>query len=280
MASALVKLRPASGPTARPSSSRSSGRTPGCWRYAVARDKEKAANLRFAIAGSPAFHQLHWEALKDPELPRAFALEAPMVRKNLNPPVLPADVRSSPTINLLIVVARPRGRGDVGYRTISRPLVEALQQSQLHVRVEILRPGTYEALVKHLEGVRDRHGPGYYHIIHFDLHGALLAYDKFEQGCRTDAFFYQARYARPDIARYDGEKAFLAFAADTTGKSDLAEAGEVADLLKSHQISVAVLNACQSGKQVGAEETSLGSRLMQAGVQVGPDPTSRLFAAI
>ncbi|HEU4760511.1 MAG TPA: CHAT domain-containing protein, partial [Dehalococcoidia bacterium] len=226
------------------------------------------SDLRFAIAGSPAFHQLHWEALKDPALPRAFALEAPMVRKNLNPPVLPADVRSSPTINLLIVIARPRGRGDVGYRTISRPLVEALQQSQLQVRVEILRPGTYKALSQHLEGVRDRHGRGFYHIIHFSLHGALLSYDEFERGCQTNAFFYQARYARPDIARYDGEKAFLAFAADAPGKSDLAEAGEVADLLKSHQVPVAVLNACQSGKQVGAQETSLGSRLMQAGVQV------------
>ena len=181
---------------------------------------------------------------------------------------MPADVRSSPTINLLIVVARPRGRGDVGYRTISRPLVEALQQSQLRVRVEILRPGTYRALVRHLEDVRDRHGPGFYHIIHFDLHGALLAYDEFERGCQANAFFYQARYARPDIARYDGEKAFLAFAADAPDQSDLAEAGEVADLLKSHQVPVTVLNACQSGKQVGARETSLGSRLMQAGVQV------------
>ncbi|HMB08669.1 MAG TPA: tetratricopeptide repeat protein [Isosphaeraceae bacterium] len=237
-------------------------------RYAVARDQGGPADLRFAIAGSPAFHQLHWEALKDPELPRAFALEAPMVRKNLNPPVLPADVRSSPTINLLIVVARPRGRGDVGYRTISRPLVEALQQARLRVRVEILRPGTYKALVKHLEGVRDRLGPGFYHIIHFDLHGALLAYDEFERGCQANAFFYQARYARPDLARYDGEKAFLAFAADAPGQSDLAEAGEVADLLTSHRVPVAVLNACQSGKQVGARETSLGSRLMQAGVQL------------
>ena len=44
-------------------------------RYAVALDQGGPADLRFAIAGSPAFHQLHWEALKDPELPRAFALE-------------------------------------------------------------------------------------------------------------------------------------------------------------------------------------------------------------
>jgi len=48
------------------------------------------ANLRFAIAGSPGFHRLHWEALKDPALPRPLALDAAMVRKTLVPQVVPA----------------------------------------------------------------------------------------------------------------------------------------------------------------------------------------------
>ncbi|MDV7393004.1 CHAT domain-containing protein, partial [Arthrospira platensis SPKY1] len=38
--------------------------------------------------------------------------------------------------------------------------------------------------------------------------------------------------------------------------------------MQAHQLPIAVLNACQSGKQVGAQETSLGSRLMAAGVQL------------
>ncbi len=33
-------------------------------------------------------------------------------------------------------------------------------------------------------------------------------------------------------------------------------------------LMITILNACQSGKQMGASETSLGSRLMQAGVQL------------
>jgi CHAT domain-containing protein len=48
---------------------------------------------------------------------------------------------------------------------------------------------------------------------------------------------------------------------------DLAEASELANLLKSHSIPITILNACQSGKQVGDQETSLGSLLVQAGVQ-------------
>ena len=56
--------------------------------------------------------------------------------------------------------------------------VDALHQAKLRVRVEMLRPGTYEALVNHLE----RHGTGYYHVVHFDVHGALLTYDKLMVG--------------------------------------------------------------------------------------------------
>src|SRR5262249_27372737 len=82
--------------------------------------------LRFEIAGSPEFQALHWEALKDPAQPQPLALHAPIVRRNLKPQALPADPQPSPTVNLLVVVARPGGRGDVGYRTISRPLVETL----------------------------------------------------------------------------------------------------------------------------------------------------------
>lgn len=46
------------------------------------------------------------------------------------------------------------------------------------------------------------------------------------------------------------------------------EAGELADLLTTHRIPITLLNACQSGKQIGASETSLGSRLIEGGVQL------------
>ncbi len=42
----------------------------------------------------------------------------------------------------------------------------------------------------------------------------------------------------------------------------------LAKVLNARQVPIAILNACQSGKQVGAEETSLGSRLLTAGVQL------------
>ncbi len=47
---------------------------------AVQKGLDKA---QIEIAGSPKFHALHWEALKDPDLPKPLALQATMVRQNL-----------------------------------------------------------------------------------------------------------------------------------------------------------------------------------------------------
>jgi CHAT domain len=221
------------------------------------------------IAGSPKFHALHWEALKDPEIPKPLALQATMVRKNLVPSAIEANVRPSPTINLLIVTSRPSGKRDVGYRTISRPLVEALRRANMPVQIDILRPGTYKELENHLREISAMRGAGYYHVIHFDLHGAVLTYEKVQKGQEANRYVYNPRYARGDIQPYEGVKAFLAFESEQgDNKSDLVEASELASLLVNHQIPITILNACQSGKQIGASETSLGSRLMQAGVQL------------
>lgn len=235
--------------------------------YRMALQNGGPGALSLEIAGSPEFHRLHWEALKDPRFSDALAVHAPVVRKSLTPPPLRANVRSLPTLNVLVVTARPHGHRDVGYRTISRPLVEALRQTSLRVQIEILRPGSYRALKNHLEEARDRHGVGYYQLIHFDVHGMVAAYEALQQVRAGDRFVFQARYGRADIQPYRGQKAFLFLEGEGEAAADPVEAQELTDLLLAHQIPVAILNACQSGKQVGAEETSLGSRLMQAGMQ-------------
>ncbi|HLX57712.1 MAG TPA: CHAT domain-containing protein [Ktedonobacteraceae bacterium] len=246
--------------------------------YDEYRDILKAGlnDLQIEIAGNPKFHALHWEALKDPKLQHPLARQAIVVRKNLQPQNLALSLHSSPTINLLIVTARPAGKRDVGYRTISRPLVEALRNANLRVQVEILRPGTYRALENHLREITAKHGEGYYHVIHFDLHGAVLTYEQvqsIQQKLAIKPLQYKQPYARKEIQPYEGVKAFLSFELeandeDVEKKSDLVEASDLASLLVAHHIPIAILNACQSGKQIGARETSLGSRLIQEGVQL------------
>lgn len=250
--------------------------------------------LQIEIEGdSPDFQALHWEALKDPKQPIPLAVEAVFTRKRVQRGITAIDLAPSPVINLLVVTARPDEEADVGYRTISRPLIEAIHRAQLRVKVEILRPGTFEALSRHLDN-----RAGHYHIIHFDAHGGLMTYDQFEAGVKTDRYLYKARYGRSGMERYTGQKAFLFFEGEEKGEADPVEAEELAALLTAKGIPICILNACQSAKQVrGAirmqnaefkmqnsegdsdlsqagtdllqnSETSLGSRLMAAGVQM------------
>lgn len=187
-----------------------------------------------------------------------------------------------------MVTARPNEDSDVGYRTISRPLVELIDNSNLPVNIELLRPATYEALCKHLEEKRS----GYYHIIHFDTHGALLSYENIQQKIKTNRFLFQRGYGLEDLEEYPGVKTFLIFEGATKGKAIPVEASELANLLTNQNIPVCILNACQSGKQIRGQgdgetretrgqgdeeeaknqeiirETSLGSRLMAAGMQM------------
>ncbi len=149
-------------------------------------------DAQIEIEGTPKFHALHWEALKDPEVREPLVLQATMVRKNLVPSVIQSQVRPSPTINLLVVTARPSGQRDVGYRTISRPLVEALRQTSIPIRIEILRPGTYKALENHLRDTTAKQGEGYYHVIHFDVHGAVLTHEQLQKGAAGQSLRIQS----------------------------------------------------------------------------------------
>jgi tetratricopeptide (TPR) repeat protein len=175
-----------------------------------------------------------------------------------------ANVKAYPQINLLLVTARPDEEEDVGYRTISRPMVELLETPKLPVRIHILRPGTFQALSNHLDEV----GEQFYHIIHFDTHGSLASYEALEAARKADKILFQSRWGLNDIEPYEGLKAYLFFEGNVKGKAVPVEAAELAHLLLTKQIPVCIINACQSAKQISQPgETSLGSKLMEAGIQ-------------
>ena len=228
------------------------------------------------IVGSPEFHALHWEALKDPKRPHPLAVDQPVVRKNRRAVLDPARVAEASELRVLLLTARPSGRRDVGYRTISRPLIEALETSKLRATIDIVRPGTFEALLKHLEKTKNDHGDGYYHILHLDLHGAVLTFGEYQnianESASSSDHLFKGYGTRP-VEPYDGERAFLMFEDDDSRDGNggvLVSADELAEQLQMHRVPVVALNACQSGKQaIGtATETSLGSRLLLSGAQL------------
>ena len=57
---------------------------------------------------------MHWEALRDPEVPAPLAVRMPVTRRVT---LLPKGFELPParsTLNILVVTARPDGAGDVG----------------------------------------------------------------------------------------------------------------------------------------------------------------------
>ncbi|MDZ8025952.1 MAG: tetratricopeptide repeat protein [Nostoc sp. DedQUE11] len=222
------------------------------------------------VGNSPEFHALHWEAMRDKDWPRPLSVDCVMIRKRLDKVAsVAANMAESPVINLLVVIARPDEEHDVGYRTIARPLIEVIQNSHLPVNIDLLRPGTYESLERHLEAK----GAGYYHIIHFDCHGALMGYADIQEEVKRNRYTYQARWGREDIQPYEGVRAFLFLDGESKGKADPVEAGELANLLTGKGIPVCILNACQSGKQVrgNGEQTTSVERSRDTATLKGAD---------
>ena len=212
------------------------------------------------------------------DLPEPLSAIATMVRVDSKKRAgTPAVMSESGVLNLLVVTARPSGGRDVGYRTISRPLIEAIDDNELPVNVELVRPGTWEALDRQLQ----ERGAGYYHAIHFDLHGSVLTYDQakalLEEKSPVSRHTFKRGYGLQDLKPFEGARGFLSFEGDRVGTSILVSADEVATLLMDKGIPLCILNACQSAKQLRrdasdgddkpAGETSLGARLLSAGMQ-------------
>jgi tetratricopeptide (TPR) repeat protein len=218
---------------------------------------------RLEVTGSAGFHLLHWEALRDPDLEAPLAVRLPVTRRverlgsgfELPPP--------QPTLNILLVTARPFGRGDVGYRTVSRPLLDALRQSSQPVMLDLVRPGTWEALRGHLRSRAERHGSGWYQVAHFDLHGGFSGFAELEEQRDKGRYLFGS----PAVEPFEGSRPFLFFETAEEGTAAPVPAGAVALLLAEHRIPVAVLNACQSAMQAGSE-ASLAQQLVRAGVPV------------
>jgi CHAT domain-containing protein len=232
-----------------------------------------ADRRRIEIVGSPAFHRLHWEALRDADRGRELATEVSLVRTSPEAGLdRAAPEREAPVIRVLLVTARPGGARDVGYRTISRPLLDALRNIETPVQVDLLRPGTFKALSERLEARTATP----YHVVHFDLHGALMNFEEartaLTEPAGPDAL--TMRYGRGKLGAFEGEEGFLVFEPERPPRQDgdpvrdLARADEIADLLARYKVPIAILNACQSGKQANEDHgSSLGARLMEAGAQ-------------
>lgn len=188
-----------------------------------------------------------WEALRDPEL--GVLAHTCQVERRLNtvrdPQKLPDSLPKN-RVNILLVVARPYGRQDVGFRSIARPLVELIEKNKLPAFVELLRPPTFDQLREHL-----RSKPGFFHILHFDGHGAYVA--------------------EPEGSGYafQGPEGKLVFETEE-GEPDPVPSERLSALLKECAVPGVVLNACQSAMisaQTSDPFASVAMALLKSGMR-------------
>ncbi len=214
--------------------------------------REGLENLDLRIASDhPGVLAWPWEALADPQQAGALAHHCRIERqldRGHDPLELPKDLPRD-CINILFVTARPY-EGDVRFRSLSRPVVEWIEQRELPARVTILRPPTFERLREHL-----RERPAYYHIVHFDGHGGY--------GMAADADGNAAPH------RFKGPQGRLIFETEH-GQPDAVPAAKLGALLREHRIPVMVLNACRSAMVsdgAGDAFASVAASLLRAGIR-------------
>ena len=192
-----------------------------------------------------------WEALADPQQAGALAHHCRIERqldRGHDPLPLPEGLPRD-SINILFVTARPYPN-DVRFRSLSRPVVEWIEQQELPARVTILRPPTFARLREQL-----REQPGYYHIVHFDGHGGY--------GTAADA----DAGGSPHL--FKGPQGRLIFET-VDGKPDPVPAEKLGVLLREYRIPVMVLNACRSAMvDAHAEDAfaSVAASLLRAGIR-------------
>ena len=201
-----------------------------------------------------------WEALRDSQA-TVLGQICPIERKlniitdsKIDALNLPKDI-----INVLLVTARPY-EDDVRFRSISRLLIELVEERNLPVNIHLLRPPTFKELESHL----DKH-PNFYHVLHFDGHGAFGALISDEAD--EEQSEYQPEH--PELVySFKGVEGFLVFE-DKDGEPDLINAEKISTILMDKTIPIVVLNACQSAMQRKNENdpfADVATSIMKCGI--------------
>jgi hypothetical protein len=136
-----------------------------------------------------SIHNLYWELLEQPQLWKGrFAKVTvrrciPTYDKDSSALKVQPDADGQFVLNVLLVIARNAKINPAVYQDaepfVALNVLLGIQKTMeresnpLKIKLHIVRPGTYEAFKQHLESTKRERGPGYYHLVHFDLHGRV-----------------------------------------------------------------------------------------------------------
>ncbi len=210
----------------------------GAYRASLGVAQQQGERLRVVLRLSePELAALPWEALFDPERQSYVCRQEPMVRRipaQFNPR---APLQVTPPLQVLAIVASPRGLVPLDVELERANLEEALAELIAAGLVSItwVEPATWHSVHRHLLS-------GHWHVVHFIGHGDY------------------------DDDRQEGVLAFVG----SDGRADMVEAGRFADLLGEADPTprLVVLNACSSGESGGDDMLSATApALVHSGIE-------------
>ncbi|KAF8850417.1 hypothetical protein BDZ45DRAFT_731600 [Acephala macrosclerotiorum] len=200
----------------------------------------KGGDIQFDIMAGD-MDDIFWETLEQMNhWPSSIATTTVLVTRRVDctiPSTLaPREPTCQKCINILVVISRPQMDRDIPHRFVSSTIIHVAELAKGRARVEIVRPGTFEAFVQHL----DSHPKGYFDIVHFDMHG-------------------NANKSRATLS-------FLRMSQTGQIASDPRSAREVSDVLVKYEVRQAVFNACQSASVKGGPDSNIAMSMVRYGV--------------
>jgi hypothetical protein len=242
------------------------------WTLAQLYLPKKRIEIATGVAEATA---IPWELIRNPSTKTHLALSAQsFVRSQPGAAPMLAPSSGAGRVRILLAICRPGGGADVPFRSVSSRIVKGLSDKDREAfQLDVLRPPTYEQLVKVLKLASEKGAP--YHIVHFDGHGVYADPKSFEgAGSVLSNVMLKGSTSGPC--------GYLAFE-DPGGKTggQFVDGFAIGGLLRDAGVPILILNACQSAfaeakakPNEEAPETALGEieaygSLAQAVVNAG-----------
>jgi len=217
--------------------------------------RRNIGNLQMEIASTGGDgDDLPWEVLRgaDSGIPLCLAAKSFLRTRLASSSRSTKMGRDNNPCRLLLVISRPAGTQDVGYRSIASKIFAALRGNPAF-EISVLRPSTFTALAKTL---RDAQVDGRaFDVVHFDGHGIHTGVGN----------------ARPGELAPGG---YIVFEDEHPGGVRFISGWEFGALMTECGVAAVVLNACRSARgaedvrvdQKGRRITSFADHLVSQGV--------------
>lgn len=220
--------------------------------WMLVEEKLEATKFQFALGRSPLM--VPWELLWNPLDVAPVSCRAASFVRIGEAPAAPKFTDITGAIRILLVISRPAGILDAPFRSVATRLLERIAGAP-KVRIEVLRPPTFEAFERALRAAAEQGRP--YTMVHFDGHGVYEDFVARSEG-------------RPPRRR----RGYLVFEmSGNRDEPDHINAIELGAALTAGGNPILILNACRSARaEIRIEQTgnrpplgSLADELLRLG---------------